>query len=175
MEDKNVMKKICEKAEEKLGTLLEQGINSNNLDAMDKLVDIIKDTKKIEMMKEGGNGMYREGNYGEYGRRGGYREDGYSEGNYNEYGRRGVKGTGRGRRRYRGDDMLEDMYGAYGEYEEGREEYERGNYGADSKKSESLKYMLESVVEFFKMLKKDASSQEDMEMIKHYAKKISEM
>ena len=45
MEDKNVMKKISEKAEEKLNSLLEQGINSNNLDAMDKLVDIIKDRK----------------------------------------------------------------------------------------------------------------------------------
>ena len=167
MEDKNVMKKICEKAEEKLGTLLEQGINSNNLDAMDKLVDIIKDTKEIEMMKEGGNGMYREGNFGEYseggyGRRGNYREGGYSEGNY---GRRMRDSRGR----FRGHEVIEDMRGAYEEYAEG------GSYGDEGKKMQSLEYMLGAVVEFVKMLEKDAENQQEVQLIKKYTKKLAEM
>ena len=39
----------------------------------------------------------------------------------------------------------------------------------------SLEYMLESVVEFMEMLKQDATSQEEVELIKHYSKKISQM
>ena len=170
MEDKNVMKKICEKAEEKLNSLLEQGINSNNLDAMDKLVDIIKDTKEIEKMKEGGNGMYREGNYGNYGeyseggygRRGNFREGGYSEGNY---GRRMRDSRGR----FRGHEVIEDMRGAYEEYAEG------GSYGDEGKKMQSLEYMLEAVVEFVKMLEKDAENQQEVQLIKKYTKKLAEM
>lgn len=178
------IKKVCEKSEEKLDTLIEQGINSNNLDAIDKLVDIIKDTKEIEMMKEGGKGMYgargnyREGGYsaggygegyseGGYGRRGNYREGGYSEGGYSEgnYGRRMRDSRGR----YRGHEIIDDMDGAYGEYSESR------NYGNAGKKMQSLEYMLESVVEFVKMLEKDAENQEEVQLIKKYTKKLAEM
>ena len=169
------IKKVCEKSEEKLDTLIEQGINSNNLDAIDKLVDIIKDTKEIEMMKEGGRGMYRESNYrnygeyseGGYGRRGNYREGGYSEGGYSEgnYGRRMRDSRGR----YRGHEIIDDMDGAYGEYSESR------NYGNAGKKMQSLEYMLESVVEFVKMLEKDAENQEEVQLIKKYTKKLAEM
>ena len=35
--------------------------------------------------------------------------------------------------------------------------------------------MLESTVDFMEMLKKDASSKEEMELIKEYSKKISDM
>ena len=35
--------------------------------------------------------------------------------------------------------------------------------------------MLESVVEFVEMLKEDASSQEEVQLIKKYTKQISEM
>ena len=169
------IKKVCEKSEEKLDTLIEQGINSNNLDAIDKLVDIIKDTKEIEMMKEGGRGMYREGNYrnygeyseGGYGRRGNYREGGYSEGGYSEgnYGRRMRDSRGR----YKGHEIIDDMDGAYGEYSESR------NYGNAGKKMQSLEYMLESLVEFVKMLEKDAENQEEVQLIKKYTKKLAEM
>lgn len=169
-------KKIKEKVGEKLDTLIEQGINSNNLDAIDKLVDIMKDVGEIEKMEEGGKGMYgargnyREGGYGEgyeeggYGRRGNFREGGYSEGNY---GRRGVKGTGRGR--YRGEEMIDEMYGAYGEYSEG------SSYGNEGKKMQGLEAMLESVVEFVKMLEENAENQQEVQLIKKYTKKLAEM
>ena len=39
----------------------------------------------------------------------------------------------------------------------------------------SLEYMLESVTAFIEMLQHDAGSQEEVDMIKHYTRKISEM
>ena len=85
------------------------------------------------------------------------------------YGRRGVDA------KYRGHDLIEDVYQNYGNYSEGREEYGRGNYGAKEDTMKSLEYMLQSVVEFITMLKDEAGSQEEFEMIKKYTKKISEM
>lgn len=109
--------------------------------------------------------------------------------NHGEYGRRGVRGTGRGRYsrrgmtgtgrgRYNGDDseeMMNEMYDAHTEYMRGKEEYRRGNYGAKDDTMESLECMLESVVDFMKMLKKNADNQEEVELISEYAEKISEM
>ena len=40
---------------------------------------------------------------------------------------------------------------------------------------ESLNTMLESVVDFMAMLKKDANSQEELDLIKRYSKTISDM
>ena len=113
---------------------------------------------------------------------GGYEED-YDMGNYS---RRGVPGTGRGRsysrrgvpgtgRRYRGEEMLEEAMDRYEEYSEGREEAMSGNYGAQQDSIKALDYMLKSVVEFIEMLKRDASSQEEIDLIQKYSRKISEM
>ena len=110
---------------------------------------------------------YRE--YGEYGNYG------------NEYGRRSRDSRGRytargqGSRRYRGDDMMDEMYRGYHEYSEGKEEMNMGNYGAKNDTMKSLDYMLQSVVEFIEMLKKDAGSQEEVELIQEYTRHISEM
>jgi hypothetical protein len=71
--------------------------------------------------------------------------------------------------------MIDEMQEHYGNYSEGREEYSRGNYGAKQDTLKSLEYMLESVVDFIEMLKHDASSQEEVQMIKEYTKQISEM
>ena len=124
-------------------------------------------------------GGYNEGGYSE----GGYSEGGYGEGNY---GRRGVKGTGRGRYRdssygrrgvpgtgrggYRGEEMMDEMAYHYGNYAESA-----GEYGAEGETIKSLDYMMKSVVDFIKMLKEEANSQEEIELIKHYTRKISEM
>jgi len=93
-------------------------------------------------------------------------------GNYNDYGRRGVPGTGRrymGRGRYRGNDVLEDMQDHYANYSESR------NYGDKNETMQSLDYMLKSVHQFMNMLKEDANSQEEMQLIQEYARKIGEM
>ncbi len=100
--------------------------------------------------------------YGNYGAR--MRD---SRGRYmGDYGRRG---------RYRGYDYLDDMNEHYGNYNESRENYRRGNYGAAEDSMKSLDYMLKSVCQFMKMLKEDAESQEEMELIREYSRKIGEM
>ena len=64
----------------------------------------------------------------------------------------------------------------YQAYSEGREAYGRsGNYGAKEDSMMCLETMLESMVDFVKMLKEEASSQEEMEMIHKYIKKLSDM
>lgn len=117
-----------------------------------------------------------------YGNYGNYNEGGYGRGgNYNEggnYGRRGVPGTGRGRR-YRGysgaEESLNEMHEHYGAYSESKEAANAGNYGAEQDSKKALEYMLESVCQFMEMLSREASSPDEMQMIKKYARKIGEM
>ena len=178
-EEKNIIEKVKKETEKVIEQILNQGIQENNLDVLYKLVDIHKDIANEEYWqkkKEETDMRYRgySGEYGNYGRGGNYGED-------DSYGRRGVKGTGRGR--YRGgrgsgrygEEMMDDMYQNYEAYAEGREQYGRGNYGAKEDTMMSLEYMLESMVDFVEMLKQDASSQEEVNLIKKYTKKISEM
>ena len=66
--------------------------------------------------------------------------------------------------------MMDNMYQGYREYSEGRD-----NYGADQATLQSLDKMLQSTKDFMKMLKKEAKSQEEIEMIKETAREISEM
>lgn len=98
----------------------------------------------------------------------------YSEGSYREhdmYGRRQRDSRGR----YRGHEMIDDMYRGYEEYSEGKERYKRGSYGAKEDTMKSLEYMLESMVDFVEMLKQDTNSQEEMELIKEYTRRIADM
>lgn len=170
--------KIKTQIEEQINKIIEEGIQLNNLDKLGKLVDMHKDlanedywNKKKEVMEMN----YR--NYGEY-------NDGYGNYRDEEYGRRGVPGSGRGRRRYskrgvdskyQGEEMLQEVYGNYQDYSDGKEEYGRGNYGAKSGTMKSLDYMMKSVVDFIEMLKEEASSQEEVQLIQKYTKEISEM
>ena len=168
-EDKKLFNKAIEQVEEKINIILEEGIHSENLETLGELVDIHKDLcneeywkKKEEVMDMNYNRGYGEyGNYGEYGRR---RRD--SRGRYM---RRGVDS------RYQGHEMIDEMHDGYQEYSEGREAYNRGNYGAKNDTMKSLDYMLQSVTQFIEMLKQDASSQEEMELIQKYTREISEM
>ena len=91
-------------------------------------------------------------------------EGGYSEG----YGRKGVPGSGRGR--YRWEEMIEDMSYHYGNYSEGM-----NSYGADQETMKSVKYMLKSFKDYYKHLKQEASSQEEVQMLEDVAREISEM
>ena len=147
-----------EEVKKSIEEILEQGLNTNNLEHLYKLVKINKMTKESDSMR------YRPyGNYGHY-------EEYNDYGRYdNEYGRRGVD------TKYRGHQYMDRMYNDYGRYEEGRREYNRGDYNAKEDTLKSLEYMLESMVDFVKMLKSEANSQEEMELIREYTKKISEM
>lgn len=106
--------------------------------------------------------------YGEdYGRRG-VPGTGRRYGNDMSYGRRGVPGTGRGR--YRGEEMIDEMSYHYGNYSDGKE-----MYGADGDTLESFKYMLKAFKDYYKHLKQEASSQEEVQLLEKTAREISEI
>lgn len=192
MEEKqNEEVKITEKVQTEIDKLIKEvvddGISSDNLDYLYRLIDIHKDLANEEywnVKKEGikmryrgnsyndGYGKYSEGSMGNYGEDSYGRRSRDSRGRYTEdssYGRRGRDA------KYRGEEMMDEMHYHYGNYSEGREEYGRGNYGAKQDTIKSLEYMMESVVDFIEMLEQDATSQEEMNIIKKYTKKISEM
>ena len=154
---------VIEKTEASIKKIIDEGLTTNNLDTLYKL-------SKIKHMAKEDKNMNEYGNYNEYGtyngRNVGY--DAYGRG-YNDYGRRGRD------MKYRGEHHIDRMYNEYGRYEEGREQYNRGNYGAKDDTMKSLEYMLESIVDFVMMLKNDAKSQEEVELIKRYTQKIANM
>ena len=176
MENEKVLDKLKQETEKKIEEVMQQGLQPNNIDMIYSLVDIHKDIANEKYWKEKGEHMRysRGGSYNERGRSS-YNERG--RGSYNEgYGARGRGRERDSRGRYKGHEMIDDMYMEYGNYAEGREQYNRsGNYGAKEDVVKSLEYMMESVVCFVEMLMEDAESQEEMEIIKHYTKKISEM
>ncbi len=102
-----------------------------------------------------------------YGRRGvpGSGRRSYREGG--SFGRRGVPGTGRGR--YRGEEMMDEMAYHYGNYSES------GQYGAEGESMEALSNLMESAYEYFKELKENANSPEEIKMMEHYFKKMGQM
>lgn len=165
--------KLKKNVEEEINKIEEEKVKRENTDYLYRLVDIYKDLGEIQMQKEEENMRYNNyegyGEYseGSYGRRGvpGSGRGRYSEGSY---GRRGVPGTGRGR--YRGEEMMEDMMYHYGNYNEGREQY-----GADDETMKSFKYMLKSFKDYYKHLKQEASSQQEVKMLEDVAREISEM
>ena len=171
MEEKETLKKLKKEVEEKIEKTLENGIDENNVVYIYRLIDIHKDIENEEYWKKKEEiMMYRDYEDYNYGRRGVPGTGRYRDG---AYGRRGVPGTGRGR--YRGEDMIEDMHESYNDYTDNKEEYGRGNYGAKEDTIRSLDYMLKSVVQFMQMLEEDATSEEEMQLIKKYSRKISEM
>ena len=172
-EKKTTIEEIKCQVEDEICNISEEQVSEKNIDYLGKLVDIHKDLANEEYwLKKEDNMMYRgydnygRDSYGTYGNdyyNGGRRRD--SQGRYMESGR-GSYG-----RRYRGDDMLDEVSEHYGRYMENRNS---GRYGSPEM-GKSLDYMLQSVEEFMMMLKDDASSQEEVEKIKHTARKISEM
>lgn len=170
-----VLDKLKEETDKSMKRVLEQGVQTNNVDFLYKMIDIKKDIAEIE--KEEQEMMYS--NYGNYGRdsygeyegnySGGRRRD--SRGRYMEggsYGRRGVPGTGRGR--YRGEEMMDEMAYHYGNYNEGREKY-----GADEETLKSFEYMLKSFKDYYKHLKQEASSPQEVKMLEQTAEEMLEM
>lgn len=176
--NENIMKQAKKQVEDKIKNIIETGIKPENLDNLYKLVDIHKDIanenyweakeENIMRYENYGRGNYNEGsqysNYGNYGE--------YSEG----YGARGRERDSQGRfkgrmnGRYRGEEMMDEMMYHYGNYSAGREQY-----GADQKTMESFKYMLKSFKDYYKHLKNEASSQQEVKMLEDTAREIAEM
>ena len=159
-----IIPKTKEEVEKLIKGITENGLQINNVELLYKLIDIHKDIENEKYWKnKEENNMYMRDDYGnDY--RGGRSRD--SQGRF------------MGDRRmtsYRGQRVLDEMYNGYRNYNDGKEEYNRGNYGARNETMRSLEGMLESVTDFIEMLQNDASSQEEVDMIKHYTRKISEM
>ena len=167
-EDKEVKQDVISKAKEEVEKLIkaatENGLQASNVQLLYQLIDIHKDIENEKYWKnKEENNMYMRDDYGnDY--RGGRSRD--------------PRGRYMGDRRsesYRGQRVLDEMYDGYRNYSDGREEYDRGNYGAKGETMKSLEYMLESVTDFIEMLQHDAGSQEEVDMIKKYTRRISEM
>ena len=150
MEEKELTttESIKSEVEKILGDISNEGINRDNVDYVYKLVDVHKDLEQENYWEV--KKMY----YGNY------RRDGYDD---MSYGRRRRDSSGR----HRGHDMIEDMRENYDRYSENR------RYGGKDT-SESLEYMLESIVCFVEMLEEDASEQ-DINLIRKYTRRIAEM
>ena len=151
--------KLKETTKKSIEKILNDGLTTANLEHLYKLVDIYKDAKEVESMNYGNyNGNYGEyGNYGNYGRRPGYDS-------YGDYGRRGYDA------KYRGYGHLDKMGEEYGRYQD-----YRSRYGANEDTKRSLEYMLKAMEDFARMLKEEAQSQEEVQMIKQTAQRIAQM
>lgn len=147
--------KLIDKTNELIDQILDEGINTSNLEPLYKLTKIKHIAKEGDKMNYGNYYGDRYSNYGRDDYRG-----------YDDYGRR----TRDSRGRYRGHEHLDRMYDNYGRYEECRE-----RYGANEDTKRSLKYMLESMEDFARMLRDEAQSQEEVEMIRQTAQRISQM
>ena len=146
--------KLIKKVDEKIQHILDEDINTNNLDHLYKL------TKIKHMTKEDENMNY--GNYGNYGgRRAGY--DSYGEYGRN-YGRYGNYGENYGRRgydmKYRGEEEMDRMAEEYGRYMESRE-----RYGAGEETDKSFHYMVKALEDFIMVLKQEAESPEQKQQL----------
>lgn len=140
--------KILKITGEYIEQVADNGLEDVDIDYLSQIVDIHKDMKEVECM-----------NYGRYG----------NYGNYNEYGRRGVD------TKYRGENYMDSMRGSYRTYEEARNEYNAGNYGAKEDGLRELEYMMHSAMKFIKMIKEEATSPEEQEIVRKHIMKISEM
>lgn len=146
--------KLEKKTEESINKILEEGLNTNNLDHLYKLAKINKMAKEEENMNNYGNYGGRRAGYDSYGR------DAYGRDNYGEYGRDAY-----GRRgydmKYRGDDSLDRMAGEYGRYQESR-----NRYGAGSEESDkSFHYMVKALEDFIMVLKEEAESPQQKQQL----------
>lgn len=173
-EKNNANKMLKEKVEDKIQEILvKNGITSENVDYLGKLMDIHKDLQEEECLKKKEELEMRYSEYDEanYGRRG---VPGTGRGRYREgsYGRRGVPGSGRSR--YRGDYAMEEMMEHYGNYSEANEESMRGNYGAEGEMVKSVEGIMKNIYEIVEELS-ETEVPEVEQIIKRYAKKISEM
>ena len=143
--------KVIEKVDEKIKHILDEDINTNNLDHLYKL-------SKIKHMAKEDKEMYGEyGNYGR-GRRAGY--DSYGRDNYGEYGRDSY-----GRRgydmKYRGHEYIDRIGNEYGRYMEGRERYGAGDQETDK----SFHYMAKALEDFIQVLHEEASTPQQKQML----------
>lgn len=140
--------RVIEKTEESIKKILDEGLNTNNLDHLYKLSKIKHYAKEDKEM-----------NYGNYGGRNvGY--DSYGRDNYGDYGRGGSYGRRGYDMRYRGHDHLDRMYDDYGRYMESR-----SRYGAGEETDKSFHYMVKALEDFIIVLHEEAETPQQKQML----------
>lgn len=172
------MDRVLENVKREIKEIGEQGINANNLDLLDKLVDIEKDIYEIKE-KEGGlssmeygrymdygrnmprNGMYED----EYGARGNYRENGsYNDGNYY------VRGYYRQGSDERMNQHLDRIMEGADAYQYGRERYRGG--GNQERMKEGLEKLMYALCVFVESVTDFAETSEEKEIIRKHVQKM---
>lgn len=142
--------KVIEKTTESIKKIVDEGLNTNNIEHLYKLSKIKHLAKEDKEMygNYSGRGPSR-GSYGEY--------DNY--GNYGEYGR-GSYGRRGYDMKYRGDDEFDRMAEEYGRYQE-----RRNRYGAGEEVDKAHHYMVKSLGDFIKFLYEDSETPQQKQMI----------
>lgn len=149
--------KVIEKVDEKIKRIIDEDINTNNLDHLYKLSKIKHMAKEDKEMNNYGYGNYNgrgpsRGAYGEYSR-------GYGE--YNEgYNARGYNARGRDMR-YRGDDYMDRMSNEYGRYMESRERYGTNDQETDK----AFHFMAKALGEYLDFLHEEADTPQKKQML----------
>ena len=144
--------KVIKKMEESISKIIEEGLNTNNLDNLYKLSKIKHLAKEDKEM------------YGEYnGRRAGYdtygRDNYGNDYSYRNYGRNDYGARGRDMK-YRGDEELDRMMGEYGRYMENR-----SRYGASEETDKSFHYMVKALEDFIKVLEEEAETPQQKQQL----------
>lgn len=143
--------KVIEKTTESIKKIVDEGLNTNNIEHLYKL-------SKIKHLAKEDKEMY--GNYGNYGAR----RPGYDS--YGEYGRGGYGnyGDNYGRRgrdmKYRGDDYMDRMSNEYGRYMESRE-----RYGAGEESDKAFHFMTKALGEYLDFLHEEADTPQKKQML----------
>lgn len=151
-EEKQLEDKVIEKVDEKIQHIVDEDINTTNLEYLYKLSKIRHMTKEdMDMYGEYENyGRGRRPGYDSYGR------DEYGRGSYgrDSYGRRGYD------TKYRGDEYMGRMYDEYGRYMENRE-----RYGASEETDKSFHYMVKALEDFIMVLKEEAETPQQKQQL----------
>ena len=153
----NVLIKTKSEVERIIKQITENGLQTANVELLYKLIDVHKDIENENYWKEKKE-MYRGRDY--------FMDDSYNGGRSRDS--RGRYTTSR-KENYRGREMINDIDDNYGRYNEAK------TYGDRGSSTKSLEYMLESIVCFVEMLQEDATNQDEMDLIRKYTRKISEM
>lgn len=161
-ENKFNLLKLKTDVEEQLHKICECGITPDNINDLYKLIDIHKDISNEEYWKIKEDYYMMYGERDTYGRR---RRD--SRGRYMDGDRYGKK--------YYGHEVIDEMAMHYGDYMDSKETARYSGHYSGGEMSKSLDYMLKSIEELMMSLKDEADSHEEIEKIKHTARKISEM
>ena len=174
VEEQDTMQSLKKLVETELKSILNIGIQEDNVDNLGKLVDIHKDIENEEYWSKKkevyGMRYYDENRYGDDRYGDDYRMD-------RSYGRRGrpMNAPRDSRGRYRGpEEKMHEIMEHYGDYTMASDAVNRGNYGAEEDSVKSLDSMLKCVCIFMDMLEENADSPEEAQIIKKYRKKMSE-